>query len=331
MNSLDLYGIIYKITNLINGKIYIGQTTSGFERRYSSKGKGIERVYKRHKMFKEYGHPYNKHLLDAIDKYGLNNFEVDEEFDVAYSRDELNKKEMYWIEKYNSYKNGYNNNVGGEGNNGYKGLEKENNPASRKIVQLDLDGNFIKYWECMTYVQDELGILISDICSVCNNQKKSASGYMWMYFEDYNKNKDNIKPYYLQAYPKTKVVQLSLDGKYIETFDSVGIASDCTNSQSSDIYSCILGNKKTCNNYLWIKESDYDINKSYFKEYSRSSSKEILMFDLKGNLINEFKSLSEASKVTGFWRYNITKNINEEKNPIIDFKFKYKYYQQVKV
>lgn len=111
------YGIIYKITNKINGKIYIGQTCgkNGFESRYSYNGKGIERVYKFYKNSKSRGIGYNKHLLNSIEKYGFENFEIEEIFDTANSKFELDMKEIYYIDYYNSTndKYGYNEEFGG--------------------------------------------------------------------------------------------------------------------------------------------------------------------------------------------------------------------------
>ena len=116
------YGTIYKITNLVNNKVYIGQTSQkNFNERYSAKGKGIERVYWYHVYRKRYGDLRNTHLLRSIEKYGFDKFVVDEIFDVAYDEKELNEKEMYWIKYYNSNdpNYGYNGTIGGE--NGAKG------------------------------------------------------------------------------------------------------------------------------------------------------------------------------------------------------------------
>ena len=111
------YGIIYKITNKINGKVYIGQTTKkyGFKARYSHKGEGIERVYKEHKhFFDENSNRCNIHLLRSIEKYGFEAFEVIEEFDVAYSKEELDKLEKKYIKDFNCLNpNGYNTREGG--------------------------------------------------------------------------------------------------------------------------------------------------------------------------------------------------------------------------
>ena len=92
--------IIYKITNKINGKIYIGQTVKSLKERWGQ-----------HHRQASYG--CNLALHNAIRKYGKENFTV-EQIDVARNRDELDQKEIYWIEYYNSLSpNGYNLHTGG--------------------------------------------------------------------------------------------------------------------------------------------------------------------------------------------------------------------------
>ena len=109
----ERYGIIYKIENTVNGKCYIGQTVNSFNERYSFSGEGIERVYKHHKYNKEHNIHYNVHLLGAIEKYGLEVFYVIEEFDVAYSKEQLDSLEKKYIKEFNCIDNGYNNKEGG--------------------------------------------------------------------------------------------------------------------------------------------------------------------------------------------------------------------------
>lgn len=112
----NIYGFIYLIRNNINNKVYIGQTVNGFKKRYSFHGKGIERVYKHHEHLREkHSESCNYHLLSSIEKYGINNFYVDEEFDIAYSKEELDKLEDMYIKIYNSTdcKCGYNRKFGG--------------------------------------------------------------------------------------------------------------------------------------------------------------------------------------------------------------------------
>lgn len=117
IGNIEVYGIIYKITNKINGKCYIGQTTKGFDKRYVYQGEDIEKVYKYHLTMKKYDN-YNEHLFRSIEKYGVDSFEVIKVFDVAFSQIELNIKEKFYIKLFKSNERdfGYNINEGGEGN-----------------------------------------------------------------------------------------------------------------------------------------------------------------------------------------------------------------------
>lgn len=107
--NIEVYGVIYKIENLINNKVYIGQTTKGFNNRYPYKGIGMERVYSYYLSNSN----RNVDLLNDIINYGIESFNVVEVLDVAFSMDELNTKEQTYILIFDSFKNGYNQNTGG--------------------------------------------------------------------------------------------------------------------------------------------------------------------------------------------------------------------------
>lgn len=104
---------IYKITNKINNKIYIGQS-SNIARRWSYYRNPPKNI------------PYNSAILKAIDKYGIDNFQF--EIIEQCSTELLNEKEIYWIAYFNSYKDGYNLTPGGDYNVG------ESNPNSSLTV-----------------------------------------------------------------------------------------------------------------------------------------------------------------------------------------------------
>ena len=95
-------GKIYKIYNDVNDKIYIGKTVSSIEKRFQEHcdDSKKERCEKRP-------------LYNAMNKYGIEHFFIKliEECDLK----ELSEKEIYWIGYYNSYKNGYNATLGGDG------------------------------------------------------------------------------------------------------------------------------------------------------------------------------------------------------------------------
>lgn len=103
-----MIGIIYIITNTINNKVYIGQTIQSLKDRW-------------------YGHcrtgfshqERDMHIKRAIMKYGKDVFTI-QELETCDTKD-LNDREKFYIEKYNSYKEGYNSTIGGQ--NGGKPLK----------------------------------------------------------------------------------------------------------------------------------------------------------------------------------------------------------------
>lgn len=94
---------IYMIRNLVNNKVYIGQTVNNFNRRYNDTGEWWK------------CRCCNKHLKNATLKYGKENFEVTILKDEVSSEEELNRLEMELIKQFNSiYPNGYNYQAGGQ-------------------------------------------------------------------------------------------------------------------------------------------------------------------------------------------------------------------------
>lgn len=93
---------IYKITNLINGHSYIGQSLN------------IEKRWKNHQIaaFNSKDESYSYPLYRAIRKYGIESFVLDVLEECDYQL--LNEKEMYYIKYYNTYNNGYNQTLGGD-------------------------------------------------------------------------------------------------------------------------------------------------------------------------------------------------------------------------
>ena len=125
IGNLEVYGVIYKITNKVNGKVYIGQTIEGFKKRYKNN-------------LKKYTH--NNHLRNSIQKYGIDNFDICEVFDIAFTLDELNIKEKVWIDIYNSINSnyGYNKHTGGDN---YKTTEETKKKISENHADINGKNN----------------------------------------------------------------------------------------------------------------------------------------------------------------------------------------------
>ena len=92
---------IYKITNTINGKSYIGKTE------YDPP----ERRWKQHIAESKKDRSSSRALCRALQKYSIEKFS----FQVLEKTDKPNEREQYYIQYYNTYHNGYNETLGGDG------------------------------------------------------------------------------------------------------------------------------------------------------------------------------------------------------------------------
>lgn len=200
---------IYKITNNINNKIYVGKTLRTIEERFSEHAKD----YLKH---------LDRPLYKAFQKYGIENFSI-EMIEECLPID-INEKEIYWIEYYGSFKYGYNATIGGDGthyadydlifslwNEGkllkqiveitgysektvrtalnnfhiYKEERKNRgyNSFSKVVAMLDYKTEeIIKVFPSVEKAYEFINKLSSGhIAQVCNGKRKSAYGYKWKY------------------------------------------------------------------------------------------------------------------------------------------------------
>lgn len=111
---------IYKITNLVNNKSYIGKSIH------------IPRRFLEHRSPNEWKRTPNKPLYIAFKKYGLENFTF--EVIEKCSKDELNNKEKYWIAKLDTQNpnKGYNITAGGDGH------DPDENHPNHKLTRQDV-------------------------------------------------------------------------------------------------------------------------------------------------------------------------------------------------
>ena len=93
-------GYIYKITNKVNNKTYIGQTIKTVQKRFTQHKNNSNKPY-----FSQIA------LYKAMNKYGIENFVCEEIEEVA--NEQLDEREKYWIKYYDSYYSGYNSTLGG--------------------------------------------------------------------------------------------------------------------------------------------------------------------------------------------------------------------------
>ena len=179
---------IYKITNIQNNKVYIGQTI-----------RPIEERFKRH-LNDALNNIIDTHFARAIRKYGKDNF-VLEQIDVAQNQEELNKKEQYWIRFYDAVNKGYNETdaISKCGGNTYQSKTQEEmeaikekirktklggkNPMARKIKRTNVQTNEVDIFDTVISCAQACGIKNgkTSISSRLNGKVKSPYKNMWIF------------------------------------------------------------------------------------------------------------------------------------------------------
>jgi len=246
--------VIYKITNRINGKIYIGQTIRPVEKRYYEHFKYSINNPDRSKCVK---------LSRAIVKYGAENFDT-EIVDTAITRKELNEKETKWIIFYDSVNNGYNLTSGGDNNpvseetrkklsEAGKGkkltndhIQKVIEAVSISVYQYTLEGFFLKEWKSATEAcRNIVNCTNSDIGKCCKMQRRQAGGFLWRYEKCENispvVSKKTTHPSHKNKFRGRKVGTIDMNGNSLKEYDSIPQAAKETGCDKSTIYKVCKG------------------------------------------------------------------------------------------
>lgn len=205
---------IYKITNKVNQKIYIGKTSKTVAERWNE-----------HLMQYNCIRNEKRPLYSAMRKYGVENFIIDIVEECSYEIE--NEREIYWIAYYNSYHNGYNATHGGDGkqyidyslvlqlwNEGYfiseiakftncsewsisnflerngilsqERLQRSTNKKMRCVEMIDRNTDeILRIFNSIAEANRFLGIKSNDshISVVCQGKRKTSHGYKWKYHE----------------------------------------------------------------------------------------------------------------------------------------------------
>lgn len=242
---------IYKHTNKVNGKCYIGQTCRKNPNERWNNGKG-----------------YNGTIFaKAIEKYGWDNFEHEIIEDGILSEEEANKREMYWIEYYNSY-------AGVSGGNGYNMTKGGDDRADkgRPVYQIDIETRkIIKKFPSALNAARETGI--PGVYSCCNRdleqcrQFVSAGGYFWCFVDEWSSNwkpKDGKITYIDKNGNKIvdcmgkQVCQIDKNGNLIKTYRTATEASKSIGIGSNSIGRCCKKERRTAGGFYWCYKKDLD-------------------------------------------------------------------------
>lgn len=258
---------IYKIENLVNGKKYIGQSVD------------IEDRWRDHKWLANNSYSAKYPLYNAIRKYGLNNFDfsVIEECEI----NQLNNREIYWIEYYKTFvyqtnSQGYNLTRGGDGN--------------KRLPQEYVDW-FIELWK--------ENFSTGEIAKITRKDKHLVIQYLKWYETSYSL-KESQKRGHINSEKKHQkaIIQYDFLGREIKRFNSVKEAVEKTNFSENGIRNSLKCKTKGTKNYYFIYDDNNKTDNLKTLINIPNNKKgffPIIQTDLNDNFVNYFLTLKDAA------------------------------------
>ena len=237
--------IIYKVVNLINSKIYIGQTVKSLTIRWNQ-----------HK-----NDAFSKNLQSvlhkAIRKYGTDNFTCEEIYKTD-SLDELNKKEIEFINLFKTNYlggHGYNMLPGGQSHSGFKmSIQSSILKAlsqNKAVTCIDTKQEFRSTIEAAAFA----GVTPGYISNVLRGRKRTAGGYHFEYKNDTEANKIARERI---AKKQTKSMGLLVQNTGTgEVFNSIKKAAKAIGVAEISLYKHLKGIRKTCRGSIFKVIGEY--------------------------------------------------------------------------
>lgn len=251
--------IIYKTTNLINGKYYIGKDEKN-NPEYLGSG---------------------KILKQSISKHGVTNFKK-EILEACKTKEELNEREVYWINALSATTLGYNITDGGTG-----GRTKFN-----KIYQFDKSGALIKEWDSAAEINRVLKFHQSSILKACKGKLLSVNGFIWSY-------NDKTTPFVDTR--AIKALQYDKNGYFIKEWNSIVEIKKEYGISDRHIQTTLDKPNLTAKGFIWLRKTDIIKDKIEIPKSGRLNNKnkikfkEIKQYDNEMNLIKIWGSFKEIS------------------------------------
>lgn len=263
--------IVYKTTNLINGKIYVGVHRTNPDIFDGYIGCGVSKKDQKRKVLK--GFP------KTVQKYGYNNFKRETLFiypDTEQGKIQAFQKESEIVNiEFVKRTDTYNLVVGGN----YPIYEH-----SRKIAQYSIDGRFIRVWDSITEAEEKLNL--NSIQGNLRGTTKYCGDYQWRFYDGDN---SDIAP----VQKKEKVVfQFDLQGNLIKTWKSITEASKSfTNNKAAKtaIWNVCNNKSNQAYGYYWSYK-----NKFTPKVNNHLSS--VAKYNDIGEFIESYSSIKEAAQ-----------------------------------
>lgn len=229
---------IYKITNLITNEIYIGQTASSPEARWKQHiRESYDALHGKRRSFPMFHR--------SIIVYGQDSFKCEVVEECPESK--LNERELFWINYFNTFEQGYNIGIPKKTNKDEVYTSKKIN---QKVIQYSLDGKFLKIFENAKDAAERNNVHPSNIRRACAQEYSQSGGFQWRWYkENFDKQIDPIPS--SKQIPKRKVQQFSKTGHLLAEFDSISEAAKSIDTKYINIYNCCNNKTKTSQGFIW--------------------------------------------------------------------------------
>lgn len=232
---------IYKITNTINNKVYIGST------------KNIKQRFNEHLTKLSGNYHTNKHLQSAYNKYGGDKFTFETLREVQESI--LRKVEQLYINKYTALNPKYGYNKAVVVSNQYDGFIKDDTVSKKKLYFgcYSKMGILIKVFRTINEVTEFLNVTkATRVYEAClSNYTKTANGYYWIKLDASLYNFKNKVEVFKRKGRHRKIKQYSISNDFIKEWDSAAEAAKELKLSSFNITRC-LNKNNLYKNYKWF-------------------------------------------------------------------------------
>jgi group I intron endonuclease len=187
------------------------------------------------------------------------------------------------------------------------------------IIQYTLEGHFIKIWYSISDISSELKIPKKTLIGCLNNRQKKSGGFQWKRARNDNYNTDPIESLIKDKPPESnvKLLQYSMDGKFIRAWEYPTIASRELRIDASSISSNIKGYLKSAGKYRWQYGDIKNI-------VDLPSLRVIVQYTKEGELVKEWGSAKEIVNSMGFSQGNISNCITGRIEQAYGYVWRYK-------
>ena len=289
-------GYIYKIYNDINDKVYIGQTYTTIDYRWQKhkyESKNAEKTSAFHNALKRHGvSHFTPALVQKIESKTLSEL-------IRM----LDAQEIYYIDFYNSYYDGYNSTKGGRNNVDYQ---------KRMVVKYSLYGEKMETYESVDSCKLEFESVRS-IYDCCHGNCKYAYGHIWRYIEDclekFPLPNEQEKREAIVRYKSTcPIDKYDYKGNKILTYRNVQEASMFEHVSKRKIVKCCTGENVYCNLHIFRFFTDC------FNTYKTFTDKPKLVeqYAKDGTFIAVYESTRAAARTIGISYQGIVAVCHEE-------------------